>query len=98
MSKYTNVAGSRVSSGEVFIGARVRVRRGDEVVFNGRPVSIKHFKEEVKRVRKGSECGIILADFGEFEEGDTMSFYETVSRKVGLYDAEPEDDDDGGGR
>jgi len=89
MTKHTNVAGARVTVGELWIGAKVRVRRGEEVVFEGKALSIRHFKEEVSRVKKGSECGVILSHFGDFKVGDVLSFFEVKPRKIGLYDAEP---------
>ncbi|KAL3904909.1 MAG: hypothetical protein SGPRY_011109, partial [Prymnesium sp.] len=67
MFKKTNVAGSQVTSGEILVGAKVRVLRGEDVVFDGSPVSIKHFKEDIHKAKKGTECGIILSKFGEFQ-------------------------------
>ena len=64
-------------------------RKGEVVLDAGRIVSLKHFKEDVKKVRKGSECGVIIADYGDFQEGDRLSFYEVVPRKLGLYDEDP---------
>ena len=87
MAKFTQVAGCRVSSGEVNTSAKVRVERGGEVLHEGKLVSLKHFKDEVKKVRKGQECGIVLANYTEFEAGDTLKFFEMVAKKRHLYEA-----------
>jgi hypothetical protein len=42
---------------------------------------------QVKSVRKGQECGIILHGYGEYEPGDRLVFYEMVARRPSLYDA-----------
>ena len=88
MSKFTQVAGCRVNSGDAISTAKVRVERKGEVVLDsGRIVSLKHFKEEVKTVRRGQDCGVVLADFSECEPGDQVTFYELVPRKPSLYEA-----------
>ena len=96
MAKFTQVAGLRVDSGEARASAQVRVgRKTDpedddaelETVHEGKVVSLKHFKKEVKSVRRGQECGVVLADFAGAAAGDTLTFYEMVPRKPGLYDA-----------
>ena len=63
----------------------------EETIHEGAVVSLKHFKEDVARVKQGSDCGVILADFSDYQEGDRLSFYEVVPKKVGLYDADPRD-------
>ena len=86
MSKFTQVAGCRVSEGEASIAARVRISRREDVVHEGSAVSLKHFKQEVKTVRRGQECGLVLANFSGCEEGDAVTFYELVARKPSLYE------------
>ena len=96
MSKHTQVAGLRVEGGEARRAARVRVSRkanpadddaAPETVHEGRLVSLKHYKEEVASVRRGQECGVILADYSGAEPGDVYTFYEMVPRTPSLYDA-----------
>ena len=87
MSKHTAVAGSKVSSGEARASGNVRVLRDGAEVHDGKVVSLKRFKDEVRAVRTGQECGIVLHDYGDFEVDDVLSFYEVVPRKPGLYDA-----------
>ena len=90
MKKKQKVAGGKVSTGEASINSQARVRRGDDVVHEGRVISLKHFKEDVRSVKKGSECGIILNDCDDLKPGDLVTFYEVVSRKVGLYEGQGE--------
>jgi len=88
MFKKTFVAGSRVVSGQAAATSKVAVMRGEEQLYDGHVISLKHFKQEVKTLKKGAECGIILHEFGEFEKGDMIVFYEHVPRKINLYDSE----------
>merc|ERR1740117_2390951 len=87
MSKFSKVAGSKVTFGEVKISNTVRVSRAGETVYDGTLVSLKHFKDEVRIIAKGAECGMLLHDFGGVESGDLITAYEIVARKPGLYDA-----------
>ena len=90
MNKFTQVAGCRVTSGDAIASARVRVHRGPEgkreAVHEGRVVSLKSYKKEVKEVGRGQECGVILNDFAGIEEGDTLTFFDIVARKPSLYE------------
>jgi translation initiation factor IF-2 len=54
----------------------VKVRRGDEVLYEGSLVSLKHFQDSVAEVRESQECGIRLDGFLDFAEGDILEFYE----------------------
>ena len=56
--------------------------------------SLRHFKQEVRTVRKGSECGMILADWSDLAPGDAITLYEVVSRRPKLWDT----GEGGGGR
>ena len=78
MAKSTDVAGSRVSAGEASAAARVRVERDGAVLHDGRVVTLRHFRDEVKTVRRGQECGVVLHDFGGYEEGDTLTFLSLI--------------------
>jgi translation initiation factor IF-2 len=70
-----NVAGCYVTDGEVARNAWVRVFRGSEELFDGQLDSLKRFQEDVTEVKTGFECGIGIAGFDEFEEGDVFEFY-----------------------
>lgn len=69
------IAGCYVLDGTVSRSDRARVIRSGTVVFNGKIESLRRFKDDVKTVDKGFECGIILAGFSEVKEGDTLEIY-----------------------
>ena len=56
--------------------SKTRVKRGEESLFEGVIVSLKHFQDDVAEVREAQECGIRLDNFSTFEEGDILEFYE----------------------
>jgi translation initiation factor IF-2 len=70
-----NVAGCYVTDGEVTRNAQVRVLRNGDELFDGHLDSLKRFQDDVPEVRAGFECGIGVAGFDEFEEGDVLEFY-----------------------
>lgn len=69
------VAGCRVLEGVIRRNARVRIRRGDEVIYDGELASLKHEKDDVREVRQGFECGMAFKNFQDFEEGDLVECY-----------------------
>ena len=75
VSRFGNVAGSQVQEGKALRNAKVRVKRGGQVLFDGAVASLKRFTEDVREVSAGMECGIGLDGFGDFEEGDIIEFY-----------------------
>jgi len=74
-SKGTKVAGVYVTEGKISRNASVRVRRGSEVISDSTVSSLKRFKDDVKEVINGYECGVGIKDFSEFEIGDALEFY-----------------------
>lgn len=72
ISKVGNVAGCRVTQGEIRRNGRIRVLRGDKVIFEGEMASLKHLKEDVREVRAGYECGVSLRGFNDFAPGDIL--------------------------
>jgi translation initiation factor IF-2 len=71
------VAGCYVTSGSIPRNAQVRVRRGGELVTEGRLESLRRFKDDVREVQAGYECGIGIAGFADFQEGDTIEAFTT---------------------
>jgi len=69
------VAGCLVTDGIAARNALVRVRRDDQVLFDGAVASLRRFKEDVREVSTGMECGVSLDGFDDFEVGDTLEFY-----------------------
>ncbi|MBR0164053.1 MAG: translation initiation factor IF-2 [Lachnospiraceae bacterium] len=73
-----NIAGSYVLDGQVSRGCRVRIRRDDEMIFEGDLKSLKRFKDDVKEVREGYECGLVFDGFDQMNVGDTVEAYTMV--------------------
>ena len=74
--KVGSVAGCYVTDGYVERNANVRVLRDDVVVLDDKVASLRRFKEQVKEVQSGYECGIGLENFQDFKPGDVFEFYE----------------------
>lgn len=70
------VAGCMVTDGLVKRGAFVRVLRNNVVVFSGELDSLKRFKDDVKEVKQGFECGLSIKNFNDVQEGDQLEVYE----------------------
>jgi translation initiation factor IF-2 len=75
ISRVGNIGGSYVTDGRVARAASCRIRRGRELVFDGRVQNLKRFKEDVREVQAGYECGITLEGWDDFEVGDVLEFY-----------------------
>jgi translation initiation factor IF-2 len=72
------VAGCYVTSGEIFRNNRVRVVRDGTVIYEGNIASLKRFRDDVRSVREGFECGVGIENFNDVKEGDVLEFFETV--------------------
>ena len=72
------VAGCYVTSGEIFRNNRVRVVRDGVVVYEGQIGSLRRFKDDVRSVRSGFECGVGVENFNDVKEGDVLEFFEVV--------------------
>lgn len=75
ISKVGNIAGCIVTSGEIRRNARVRVKRGEDILYEGNIASLKHLQDDVREVRTGFECGIALKNFTDITEGDIIEAY-----------------------
>ncbi len=75
ISKLGNIAGSRVTSGEIRRGSRARVLRRGEVLHESSVNSLKHLQEDVRELRSGFECGIGVKGFDAYEVGDIIECY-----------------------
>jgi translation initiation factor IF-2 len=76
-SRVGTIAGSFVTDGTVRRGAKVRLVRDGTVVYDGRIGSLRRFKDDVREVTAGMECGIVLENFADIKEGDLLEVYET---------------------
>ena len=70
------VAGCYVQKGQIHRKANVDVIRSTEIVFTGKISSLKRFKDDVRDVHEGMECGVVLEGFNKFEPGDIIDAYE----------------------
>ncbi|UCE31266.1 MAG: translation initiation factor IF-2 [Burkholderiales bacterium] len=76
VSRVGNIAGCMVLSGLVRRGAQVRLLRDHVVVWTGEIDTLKRFKEDVREVKEGFECGITLKNFDDIREGDQVEVFE----------------------
>ena len=78
VSKVGNIAGCMVTDGLIKRDSHVRLIRNNVVVHTGELASLKRFKDDVKEVRQGFECGLMLKNFNEIMEGDQLEVFEVV--------------------
>ena len=76
MTKAGIVAGCYVLDGSVNRGAQVRLIRDGIVIYTGVLDSLKRFKEDVKEVQKGYECGLAIHNFNDIKIGDVIEAFE----------------------
>ena len=76
VSKVGNVAGCMVLEGIVRRGARVRLLRDSVVLFTGELDSLKRFKDDVREVKEGFECGLSVKNYDDIKEGDQLEVFE----------------------
>ena len=70
-----NIAGSYVLDGRFDRGCKVRISRGEEQIYEGELASLKRFKDDVKEVKAGFECGLVFEGFDQMQEGDIVEAY-----------------------
>jgi len=75
------IAGTRVEEGIIQRGAKARLIRDDEVIHEGSVTSLKRFKDDVKEIKEGMECGIGIEGSGKFKENDIIVTFEIQSIK-----------------
>ena len=73
-----NIAGSYVLDGVFERGCMVRITRGGDQIFEGNLASLKRFKDDVKEVKAGYECGLVFENFGDIAELDLVEAYKMV--------------------
>jgi translation initiation factor IF-2 len=76
VSRLGTIAGSYVTTGLVRRGAKVRVVRDGTVIYDTSIAQLKRFKDDVREVEEGFECGILLDGFNDVKEGDVLEAYE----------------------
>jgi translation initiation factor IF-2 len=77
-------AGSQVASGKITRGSQARVLRGGQVLHTGKIESLRRFKDDVKEVTVGMECGIVVTGFSDYQAGDVLDVFvlESVAQKL----------------
>lgn len=75
VSRIGMIAGSYVTEGKVTRNSIARVMRAGQTLHTGKIASLKRFKDDVKEVQSGYECGISLEDFNDIQEGDVLEFF-----------------------
>lgn len=80
ISKVGTVAGSYVTSGLIKAGSLIRLLRDGVVTYEGKLSSLRRFKDDVKEVKEGFECGITIENFNDLKEGDIIEAYEMVEK------------------
>ena len=76
IKKIYTIAGCMVTNGKIYRHLKIRLLRGEKVLHNGVLASLKRFKEDVKEVAKGYECGLNIKDFYDIKVGDIIESYE----------------------
>ena len=84
ISKIGNIAGCMVMSGKIYRDSKVRIIREGIVVHDGLLASLKRFKDDVKEVSKGYDCGLQIKNYNDIQIDDTIEAYQEVAVKKKL--------------
>jgi len=84
ISKIGTIAGCMVTSGKIYRSAGIRLIREGVVVYTGELASLKRFKDDVKEVSKGYDCGMQVKNYNDIREGDVIEAFREVEVKKTL--------------
>ncbi|WP_318343975.1 translation initiation factor IF-2 [Flagellimonas baculiformis] len=84
ISKIGTIAGCMVTSGKIFRNSHIRLIRDGVVIYTGELASLKRFKDDVKEVSKGYDCGLQIKNYNDIKEGDIVEAYQEVAVKKKL--------------
>lgn len=84
ISKVGTIAGCMVTSGKIFRNSNIRLIRDGVVIFTGELASLKRFKDDVKEVSKGYDCGMQVKNYNDIREGDIVEAFQEVAVKKTL--------------
>ncbi len=84
ISKVGTIAGCMVTNGKIFRNSGIRLIRDGVVIYTGELSSLKRFKDDVKEVAKGYDCGIQIKNYNDIKEGDTIEAFQEVEIKKKL--------------
>jgi translation initiation factor IF-2 len=81
ITKVGKIGGCFVSNGYVKRGAKVRLLRDNVVIHEGKLKTLKRFKDEVKEVKEGTECGMAFENYEDIRAGDTIECFDVISEQ-----------------
>ena len=81
-SKIGTIAGSYVIDGEITSTSLIRVLRDGSEIYNGKLAGLRRFKDDVKEVKQGFECGISILNFNDIHEGDIIEAYKMIEEEL----------------
>ncbi|RPG30402.1 MAG: translation initiation factor IF-2 [Muricauda sp. TMED12] len=84
ISKIGTIAGCMVTSGKIFRNSRIRLISDGVVIYTGELASLKRFKDDVKEVSKGYDCGLQIKNYNDIREGDIVEAFQEVAVKKKL--------------
>ncbi len=84
ISKIGTIAGCMVTSGKIFRNSNIRLIRDGVVIYTGFLSSLKRFKDDVKEVAKGYDCGLQIKNYNDIQESDVVEAYQEVAVKKTL--------------
>ncbi|MDO4228877.1 MAG: translation initiation factor IF-2 [Capnocytophaga sp.] len=84
ISKVGTIAGCMVTDGKVYRTSKIRIIRDGVVIYTGELSSLKRFKDDVKEVSKGYDCGLQVKNYNDIKEGDVLEAYQEVAVKKKL--------------
>ena len=84
ISKVGTIAGCMITDGKIFRNSRIRIIREGVVIFTGELAALKRFKDDVKEVSKGYDCGIQIKNFNEIEQNDLIEAFQEIAVKKKL--------------
>ena len=92
VSKVGTIAGCYVTDGKINRNNPVRVVRDGVVIYDGEIDALKRFKDDVKEVKSGYECGISIVNYNDIKVGDVIENYEVVEERRSLEDVKSDED------
>ena len=84
VSKIGSIAGCMVTNGKIFRNSGIRLIRDGVVIYTGELASLKRFKDDVKEVSKGYDCGTQVKNYNDIKEGDILEAFHEVEVKKTL--------------
>ena len=84
ISKVGTIAGCMVTTGKIFRNSNIRIIREGVVVFSGELISLKRFKDDVKEVAKGYDCGLQIKNYNDIKIGDVLECFQEIAVKKSL--------------